>query len=261
MRLAALFFPLLLLAGCASEACPPPLPVTMPLPEALDVLGTAREIPGATPLPEIVLQRDRHAVGPGIFYVDEDLRAFQRDQHRTVSHLVARGFTLLGCEHTLGPLPRNAAAEDHIAVMERAKADGDDLNRWSVFQPLRYEIEFAGRLTVIGVEDPALYQQDLDTLAQLEKVARVAKEGGSAGPGPKALAAEEARLLRNIRANVVARGEAAARNLLAVMQERGVDRAILMVGGSHIPAASAELSRASVHHWVFEAPTFRRKAE
>jgi hypothetical protein len=260
MRPAAIFFLAVVLGGCASAPSRPAPPATMPLPDALAVLGTAREVPGAAPTPEIVLLRDRHAVGAGIFYVDEELRAFQRDQRATVAHLVARGFTLLGCEHTLGPLPRNAAAEDHIAVMERAKADGDDLNRWSVFQPLRYEVEFAERLTVLGVEDPALYQQDLDTLAQIEKVHHVARFSESGGPSPKALAAEEARLLQKIRSNVVARGEAAARNLLAAMQERGVEKAILMLGASHIPAASAELSRASIHHWVFEAPTFRRRS-
>ena len=33
-----------------------------------------------------------------------------------------------------------------------------------------------------------------------------------------------------------------------------------MLGASHVPAASAELFKASVAHYVFEAPTFRREA-
>ena len=98
-----------------SCAAPRPRPARHPsrcrCPDALAMLGTVqRRSRAAPPSPEIVLLKDRHAVGAGIFYVDEELRAFQRDQHAVVSHLVARGFTLLGCEHTLGPIPRNAAA-------------------------------------------------------------------------------------------------------------------------------------------------------
>jgi hypothetical protein len=247
--------------ACASTGGRRAPPVTMPLPEALARLGTVHPVPGASPSPEVVILKDRHAVGAGIFYVDEELRAFQRDQHTVVAHLVARGFSLLGCEHTLGPIPRNAAAEDHLAVIARAQAEGDDLNRWSVYQPLRYEAEFAGRLAVVGVEDPGLYQEDLDTLESIEKLRNVRRFGGSGAPSAKALDAEERRLLQKIRANVAARGAAAARNLLAIMKERGVEKAILMLGASHVPAASAELFRVSVAQYVFEAPTFQRKSE
>jgi len=77
------------------------------------------------------------------------------------------------------------------------------------------------------------------------------------GLSSKALAAEEQRLRRKIGANVSARGAAAAKNLAAAMQERGVDKAILMLGASHVPAASAELKAAGIRHWVFEAPAYR----
>jgi hypothetical protein len=245
--------------SCQSSGEPPSPSVALPLREALACLGSVREVDGA-PSPEVVLLRDRHAVGPGIFYVDEELRAFQRDQRAVVRHLVARGFDLLGCEHTLGPIPRSPAAEDHIAVIEEARASGDDLNRWSVFQPLRYEIEFQGRLQVIGVEDPALYQADLETLSKIEKVVQARRFSEAGGPSQSELAREQARLLALIRANVAERGRLAARNLLAIMKERSSRKAILMLGASHIPAASAELAAENVRHYVFEAPSFQRRA-
>jgi hypothetical protein len=246
--------------GCAGpDERPGPTP-SQPLDAALASLGSATLVEGREGVTgEVVLIKDRHAVGPGIFQVDEKQRAFHREQRAVVGHLVARGFTLLGCEHTLGPLPRNAAADDHLAVIARAKADGDDVNGWSVFQPLRYEVELQGRLTVLGVEDPDLYQQDLDTLAQIEKTLRVASDREKSGLSAKALSDEETRLRRKITANVGARGAAAARNLVAAMRERGVDKAILMLGASHVPGASAELQAAGVRHWVFEAPGFRRR--
>jgi hypothetical protein len=245
--------------GCASAETRPAPPLSMPLPEALARLGSARTHEGAGST-EVVLLMDRHAVGPGIFYVDEELRAFQRDQHAVVSYLVARGFALLGCEHTLGPIPRNDAARDHLEVIAEARRSGDDLNRWSVYQPLRYEVEFQGRLEVVGVEDPALYQQDLDTLERIEKVLQALRFDDAGGPDRPALEAEQARLLRLIRANVDARGRLAAANLLDLMRQSGREKAILMLGASHIPAASAQLRDASVRHHVFEAPTFRRRS-
>jgi hypothetical protein len=139
--LALALFAAALAAGCASpgERAAAPAP-SQPLDAALASLGSAALVEGREGTMEVVILKDRHAVGPGIFQVDEKQRAFHRQQRAVVAHLVARGFTLLGCEHTLGPLPRNAAAEDHLAVMERVKADRDDLNGWSVFQPLRYEV-------------------------------------------------------------------------------------------------------------------------
>jgi hypothetical protein len=260
MRSPKLLLPAVLaaLAGCAATPEHASPSTGTPLGAALATLGSATFVAG-TGEGEVVILKDRHAVGPGIFYVDEDLRAFQREQHAVVSHLVARGFTLLGCEHDLGPLPRNQAAADNIAVIERARAEHDDLDRWSVFQPLRYEVEFEGRLQVLGVEDPALYGQDLDTLDQIEKTRRAASFHDAGGPSPQALAREEVRLLGKIRANVAARGAAAGVNLLAAMKERGATKAILMLGAAHVPAASAALKAAGVGHWIFETPSFGRR--
>jgi hypothetical protein len=207
-----------------------------------------------------VLLKDRHAVGAGIFVVDDELRAFQRDQRVVVGHLVSRGFTLLGCEHTLGPIPMNDAALDHVEAIERARDSRDDVNRWSIFQPLRYQVELGGRLDVVGVEDPVLYAEDLETLGQIEKVAQAGRFPSAGGPSKEALDAEQKRLLRKIRANVDARGSLAARNLLDVMRERGRSPAMLLLGASHIPAAAAELEKAGVRHVVFEASTFQRRS-
>jgi hypothetical protein len=246
------------IGGCASSGGRPAPPLTMPLGDALARLGAVETSPGQAETPEVVILKDRHAVGPGIFHVDEELRALQRDHHALVTHLVARGFNVLGCEHALGPLPDNAAAADHRAVIDETRATGDDLNRWSVYQPLRYAVEFRGRLEVLGVEDPVLYQEDLDTLTQIEKTMEVRRNVGERRAA--AFAAEEARLLRKIRDNVNARGSAAAKNLLDVMQQRGTQKAILMLGASHVPAAAATLADAGIRHHVFEAPTFKRKA-
>jgi hypothetical protein len=112
---------------------------------------------------------------------------------------------------------------------------------------------------VFGVEDPDLYEQDLDTLAQIEKTIQVALDREKSGLSAQALAEEESRLRRKITANVAARGAAAARNLVAAMKERGALKAILMLGASHVPGASAELQGAGIRHWVFEAPGFRRR--
>jgi hypothetical protein len=247
----------LLLTACAAPGGAPSLPPSLPLVEALRTLGTVDVVDGAAS-PEVVLLKDRHAVGQGIFQVDEELRAFQRDQRAVVGGLVARGFTLLGCEHTLGPIPRHAAAQDHLEAIEQVRVAGDDLNGWSVFQPLRYEVELGPRLEVFGVEDPALYRQDLDTLVKIEDVIATRRAAGSSGNLGRRLDAEERRLLGQIRANVDERGRLAARNLLDLARARGAERAILLLGASHVPAASKALQEASVRHYVFEARTFRR---
>lgn len=251
---------LMLGVSCATTTARPGPSVAIPLLDALASMGAVDEFPGAADTPEIVILKDRHAVGPGIFYVDEELRGFQRDQHAVMTHLVARGFRLLGCEHALGPLPENAAAADHRAVIDEARASGDDLNRWSVYQPIRYAVEFAGRLEVLGVEDPALYQADLDTLSQLERTIQARQAGSQGGPSARQFAAEETRLLLKIRANVDARGAAAAQNLVELMRRRGSDKAILMLGASHVPSAAAALTAAGVRHFVFEAPGFKRRS-
>src|SRR5262249_19582195 len=106
----------------------------------------------------------------------------------------------------------------------------------------------------------ALYQQDVDTLDQIEKVMTAQRFNDSQGPKPEALAAEEARLHRKIRANVEARGELAARNLVSLMNERGTQKAGLMLRASRIPAPAGELGGKGIRHYVFEAPSFQRSA-
>src|SRR5436190_12483346 len=76
-------------AGCAAPCERPGPPVSAPLPTALASLGSATMVAGSEGgAAEVVLLKDRHAVGPGIFYVEEPQRVFHRQQHAVVAHLV-----------------------------------------------------------------------------------------------------------------------------------------------------------------------------
>ena len=254
--LAAIWVGALLCAGCAGPAAPPR---DAPVATVLQFHGRAETHQAQGPR-EVVIIRDRHPTGPGITYVDDELRALQREHHELVTDLVAREFRLLGCEFNLGPLPTDGAAADHLDRLAWAEEQGDDPNRWSVYQPLRYQREFAGRLEVLGVEDPELYQADLAALDRLDDVVRLRRRTDwTSGPTDDELRRNEAQILVSIRLNVQKRGAAAARNLVRLMDERHAPRAILMLGAAHVPSASRTLSELNVRHHVFTAPGFERR--
>jgi hypothetical protein len=244
---------LLAAAGCATDAPAPPLDA--PTSALLEIRGAATFVPGNLPV-EVVVVKDRHFVGGGLTYVDDDLRRLQHEHRRLVGDLADRGFRLLGAEWRKGPLPLDGAAEDHRAAVRDALAEGDDLDRWSIYQPIRYETEFQDRLEVIGVEEPALYDADVAALERLIELARAERRAGEADAAGRA---ERARLRRAMVGRIDDRGAAAARNLAEAMRDRRASKAILLLGAAHVPAASRTLQEMGVPHHVFTAPSFERR--
>lgn len=244
--------------GCASA---PTLPADATTVEVLAAYGGYTTETGATP-EEIVVIRDRHYIGGGITFVDDELRALQREHGRLVAALVDRGYRLLGAEWRKGPLPDDDAARAHRQAARDVMEEGDDLNRRSIYQPIRYEVEHAGRLTVLGVEDASLYDQDvkaLETLTALSQARR--RHDTTTGPSESELDLRWAKLRRAMKARIDPRGRASARNLLEAMRERKERKAILLVGAAHVPGAAAELKDLGVTFHVFTAPSFERKSE
>lgn len=254
-------FPLALaiVASCATER--PLAPADAPLAEALAAHGTAEFFPGAA-AEEVVVVRDRHYVGGGITFVDDDLRTLQREHGRLVADLVGRDFGLMGAEWRRGPLPDDDVAEAHREAAREALETGDDLNRRSIYQPIRYEVEFAGRLAVVGVEDPEMYDADVSALDVLTELSRLRRRHDTTdGPSDAEIERRWNDVRRAMRARTAPRGREAAKNLLAAMRDRGVRRAILLIGAAHVPAVAEGLRAEGVPHYVFTARSFARRAE
>ncbi|HYC76735.1 MAG TPA: hypothetical protein VEI02_03805 [Planctomycetota bacterium] len=260
----------LLLACAACSVAPPPLPADAPLDAVLARHGEAATVPAepvdSRPSPlEVVLVRDRHFAGDGITYVDEGLRAVQREHRRLLDDLVGRGFRLLAVEWRKGPLPGDddPLAAAHRDAVRRALETGDDLDRWSIYQPIRYEMELAGRAVVVGVEDPELYDADVAALERLLDLARASRldEGTDGGARDAGRLAERARIRRAMRLRIAPRGRAVARNLLLAMEAYDARRAVLLVGAAHVPAASAELAARGVPHRVFTTRSFAKRED
>jgi hypothetical protein len=251
-------FALSVVAGCATERPAPPLEA--PTAALLAVRGGSSFIPGGRPL-EVVVIRDRHFSGGGLTFVDEDLRRLQREHRRLVGELVARGFRLMGAEWRNGPLPEDDVAADHRRAVREAIEEHDDLDRWSIYQPIRYAVELEGELVVTGVEDAELYDADVAALDRLFVIARAARDvDGAPRAALDAAAKERFRIRGEMMSRIDPRGVAAARNLVAAMEERGERRAILLIGAAHVPSASRELAALDVPHHVFTAPSFERRS-
>jgi hypothetical protein len=247
---------LLLLGACATT---PAVPADAPTTAVLAAYGAVESFPGELGI-DVVVIRDRHYVGGGITYVDEDLRRLQAEHRRLIGALVERGYRLLGAEWRKGPLPVDDVAEDHRAAVRETLAEGDDLDRRSIYQPIRYEVEFAGRLTVFGVEDPTLYDRDVAALEELTAVARAKRRHDTTkGPTDAQLDARFAEIRRGMRLRIDERGRASALNLLAETAARGERRAILLTGAAHVPAAVAALRDAGATIHVFTAAAFDRR--
>ena len=199
-----------------------------------------------------MLIKDRHSTHGAITRVRGRLGDIQRENRLAVSFLVQKGFSLLGCEAALGPLPEGEIAGAHAAAVRRALEERDNLDRLTVYQPIRYAVEFEGRLTVLGVEDRELYEADVACLERINDVRPMLARSDTSPEERRELLIESRRLMGAIRERAAERGRRAAGNLLALMESRRVDRAILLIGGAHVPSASRELSRRGVPHLVFE---------
>lgn len=255
MRFAYLII-LLMLAGCGSIASHP-APGTE-LPDALRTWGTTTVIEQKGSI-DVVIIADRHSIGAGIGYVSEGHRAQQMEQARAIEWLVNHGYTILGSEFELGPIPTDGAAAEHRTSIESAIEEGDDLNRWSHFQPVRYAVTLAPRLAVWGVEDPVLYAadvKDLDAILDIRDF-RKHREGQST-PTDSELDRKEAALKARIRSHVDQRGRAAARNLLELANARGATRVILMLGAAHCGAAAGECAASGAAVTLFTPKSLRK---
>lgn len=245
-----------LLTGCA---LPPPGPET-PLEEGLARYGSVTEISAGTTLPdlEVVVLKDRHAVHGAITRERGALREVQRENRGAIGFLERKGFLLLGCEASYGPLPRDddGPSAAHRDAVRRALSVGDDLHGLTVYQPIRYEEEFAGRLTVLGMEDPVLYAADKKRLEDIIELRRIASrrdlEERDRAEAVRTMLAN----MRAISAGVDERGRAAACNLIETMLVEGHDRAVLMLGGAHAKGAVALLEDSGARVWLFECKSY-----
>lgn len=238
--------------GCAHR---PSRDASTPVREGLSGLG---RISGESADPRVVIVKDRHATHGAITRSRDRLRGVRRENRDAVAFLLLKGYDLLGCEAALGPLPEGGAADAHRAAVTEALAEGDDLDALTVYQPIRLQEEFRGRLTVLGVEDPGLYSEDA---RRLEEVIRLrglrARNDVPESERAAALAAERA-LVAEVTAQARERGRRAALNLLDHMRKLGRARAILMVGGAHSGAADEALRAAGVSTLGFECGSYAR---
>lgn len=263
MRLRAVvhLFPAILLAGCV---VPEPGP-EVPLDEGLRMFGEVAFVRPQTPntgLPhlQVVLIRDRHVVHGTITWERGPLRDIRRDNRHAIGFLIRKGFALLGCEASRGPLPDDdGPSAAHRAAVRDALARGDRLHDLTVYQPIRYEEEFRDVLTVLGMEDPTLYKADAERLGQILEVRPLIGRADI----PEGTRNEAARTMlthmKAISANVDARGRAAACNLIEHMLVEGNDRAMLLLGGAHAAGALAAFRDQGVTVRVFQCKSYARR--
>jgi len=248
------------LGGCAA----PPPGSEVPLLEGLARYGTvteawaAVEADSAVSRLEIVVLKDRHAVHGAITRERGPLFHIQRENRGAIGFLALKGYALLGCEAALGPLPddTHGPASAHRAAVREALAGGDRLHGLTVYQPIRYEEEFRGVLTVLGMEDPDLYQEDADRLEDIISLRRIASRADIDADARRDAIRAMLANMKAISSQVDARGRAAACNLIETMLIDGHRRAILMLGGAHARGALEQLMDAGVTVHLFECRSY-----
>lgn len=242
----------LLLVACASPQLPPDEL------SSRKALATYGSIGGDARLqePDVVIIADRHPVTGRLGYDGGPLVQVRRENTLAVRTLLRRGFDLMGCEFSRGPLPEDGIARRHREMFRTVQLGSSNPDHYNVFQPIRYEMSFAGRLTVLGVEDPELYEQDTERLEEIRALRRnlvflTAVERSQAR-------ARMLELVEGIEANVDARGIAAAKNLLELKRAGGHGRSILFIGAAHVPAAMHTLEAQEVQVLVFRCHALDR---
>jgi hypothetical protein len=237
------------LGSCAS---PPRIAPGATLEAGLSALGTVEVSPPGGPEARgtIVVLADLHPLHGGILRSRDEFYGVRRDLGEAVAWLVEQHFALLGCEWKAGPLPKDATALAHRAAYARAIQEHDDVNAWTLYQPIRLEQEFRSRLLVVGVEDPELYDRDVARLRELRELATDEQ------PTPE-IVIRKRRLEAAIRAQSNARGERAAEILVQAMESRGFNRAALLLGRAHTAAAVKALSSAGYRVLRFESHAVR----
>ena len=215
-----------------------------------DRADTARA--NGTDVPDIVVIKDRHPLTRR--RVSPRQQALHRQHRLLVGYLVANGFDLLGCEAPLGPVEDSDYLAEETARIRRADRD-DVRDEHALFQPLRYRLEHGERLTVVGVENPEIFAADIASFRTFLGARRRMARRDITDEERRALAREAVVATRSVSRNVRVRGEAAARNLVAMMGTRH-RRAMLMIGARHVPSAVETLQKAGYRVDVFEAEDF-----
>lgn len=230
----------------------------MSLDAGLALFGSVSPPPNPGGAPVVVLIRDRHSLIPAITRERGPLSEVRAQVRAAIAFLLEKDFRLLGCESPLGKLPEDSVARSHREAVEEALRSGDRLDLWTVYQPIRFQVEFGSRLAVLGVEDPDLYGSDREALVLLRRLGRAASPGGVS---PEESNRMGAILIRSILANSDPRGAASARNLLSIMRERELDRAILLLGGGHTEGARKALEAEGAAVWIFEPRSYKAAGE
>ena len=252
----------LLLSMCACASKPPERLSPGPLETSTASLGAivARFEPPAPQALRVVVIKDRHATTATFMRLRPQLREIQRSNRLIVEKLVGEGFRLLGCEKEYGELLEDENTKSQFKIVRSRLDPPDHLDQFSVYQPIRFKAMFAPRLEVFGVEDKDAYQEDVRllkaVLALRQKIRRNDFDSQEHALAKAALAAAVGDLDKNI----VRRGAKAAENLIALMNERRHEKAILLVGGAHVPAACGVFRDRGVAFEVFESRLYAAPA-
>lgn len=239
--------PLVLLALCLTASCSLPRPQEND--SLLTGLGRLGTCTGSAD-PEVVVVCDRHETHGSVARSSAAWSALRRANNLAVGFLTRRGFTLLGAEAALGPLPDDHLAEIQRTAYEEALASGEDVNSLNLYQPLRLHWEHAPALLVLGVEDPDAYAHDADALQRINALEQAAREGLHARSDADIAIRN---LVSSIRERAAFRGRAAAANLHRLMLAQQHPSAQLMLGSAHCAAAVAELQKRGLRVLFFRA--------
>lgn len=245
----------LVLSGCVA----PPAPgEETPLLEGLALYGTSTEYDVPDPdAPEVIVVKDRHTIHGAITRERGPLMRVRRENRGVVAFLIHKGYDLLGCEAPYGPLPHDdGPSAAHRAAVLRALETNDVLDQLTVYQPIRYEEEFRGRIDVIGMEDPTLYDADAARLEQIQKLRNAASRADLTLGKRRDAVRSMMTLVNAISKNSHQRGRAAGCNLLEHMWLFDHQRAVLVIGGAHASAAVQSLHQAGARTILFECTSY-----
>ena len=64
-----------------------------------------------------------------------------------------------------------------------------------------------------------------------------------------------------LKQNINARGRLAAENLLRLMSEKKTNKAVLLLGGAHVPAALKVLEASKMDIYIFESTRYRSEKD
>lgn len=204
----------------------------------------------------IVIVMDRHATTSSFMRLRPQLREVQRSNRMLVEYLVAHDYSLLGCEKELGELKETEKTAKQFAAARGRLDPVDELDHFSVYQPIRFKLMFEGRLAVFGVEDPELYAADVARLKTMLEASRIAKRYDMEDEKRKEAERTMRQMTAELSDNIIRRGVRAAQNLCDLMQETGRKKAILLIGGAHCRAAADIFKNRKIPYVIFRPSNY-----